>query len=339
MKRQNFDRNWRFHLGDPPEARWWKNPDTSNWRVLDLPHDWSVEQEREPDAPSWASGGYFQMGRSWYRKVFEVPEDWEGKKVFIEFEGVYMNAEVWLNQNYLGRHPYGYTTFAYDLTPYLKAGEENTLTVKVDNDCQLNSRWYSGSGIYRHVWLMVTDPVHVGHWGVYVTTPEVSEDQATVNVETTLNNETETPQEVALNTHLVTPEGDVVETVTASLDLAPESSKVVMQVATVNDPQLWSTEAPNLYRIETEVLVDGEVVDTNSTPFGIRTLAFSAEKGFLLNGHETLLKGGCVHHDNGVMGAAAYDRSEARKVERLKANGYNAIRCAHNPPSPAFLDA
>jgi beta-galactosidase len=339
MKRQNFDRNWRFHLGDPPEARWWKNPDTSSWRVLDLPHDWSVEQEREPDAPSWASGGYFQMGRSWYRKAFEVPEDWEGKKVFIEFEGVYMNAEVWLNQNYLGRHPYGYTTFAYDLTPYLKAGEENTLTVKVDNDCQLNSRWYSGSGIYRHVWLMVTDPVHVGHWGVYVTTPEVSEDQATVNVETTLNNETETPQEVALNTHLVTPEGDVVETVTASLDLEPESSKVVMQVATVDDPQLWSPEAPNLYRIETEVLVDGEVVDTNSTPFGIRTLAFSAEKGFLLNGQETLLKGGCVHHDNGVMGTAAYDRSEARKVERLKANGYNAIRCAHNPPSPAFLDA
>ena len=339
MKRQNFDRHWRFHLGDPPEARWWKNPDASTWRVLDLPHDWSVELERKADAPSQASGGYFQMGRSWYRKSFEAPEAWAGKQVFIEFEGVYMNAEVWLNQNYLGRHPYGYTTFAYDLTPYLKLGEENTLTVKVDNDCQRNSRWYSGSGIYRHVWLMVADPVHVGHWGVYVTTPEVSEDQATVNVETTLENEADTAAEVTLSSHIVTPDGDPLTTIESALSLEAGSSEAVTHALAVKEPQLWSTENPFLYRVETEVIVGGEIVDTSSTPFGIRTLAFSAEKGFLLNGVETKLRGGCVHHDNGVMGAAAYDRSEARKVEQLKASGYNAIRCAHNPPSPAFLDA
>ncbi|MGC9520292.1 MAG: sugar-binding domain-containing protein [Anaerolineae bacterium] len=338
MLRQRFDEAWRFHRGDPPGAHWGVL-DASTWRLLDLPHDWSIELQRRPDAPSGASGGYFPMGRGWYRKTFTAPDDWQGKKVFVEFEGVYMNAEVWFNDNFLGRHPYGYTTFKYDLTPYLQVDEENVLTVKVDNACQLNSRWYSGSGIYRHVWLLVANPTHVAHWGVYVTTPAVSKDLATVQVETRIENESDVSQTAVLRSHVVTPEGVIVASDEASASVDAAAGHVFTQALEITTPNLWSTETPYIYRLETEVTVDGEVVDRASTPFGIRTIEFDAEKGFLLNGEETKLRGGCVHHDNGVMGAAAYDRSEERKVEILKANGYNAIRCAHNPPSPAFLDA
>ncbi|MBN2390908.1 MAG: beta galactosidase jelly roll domain-containing protein, partial [Anaerolineae bacterium] len=177
MQRQSFDKQWRFHFGDPHE--WWGViGDVSTWRVVDLPHDWSIELDRDPENPCGASGGFFVMGRGWYHKTFEAPETWVGKKVFVEFEGVYMNAEVWLNGTLLGRHPYGYTSFGYDLTPYLNVGGENVLRVMVDNNYQRNSRWYSGSGIYRHVWLMVTNPVHVAQWGVSITTPEVSPEMA-----------------------------------------------------------------------------------------------------------------------------------------------------------------
>jgi beta-galactosidase len=338
MQRQPFNQDWRFHLGDSPLFRW-RTPDDSTWPIVDLPHDWSIELDRSPDAPSKASNGFFQMGRAWYRKTFTAPADWQGQQVFIEFEGVYMNAEVSLNGNLLGRHPYGYTTFHYDLTPYLKIGEENTLTVVVDNDCQLNSRWYSGSGIYRYVWLMVAEPVHVAHWGVSVTTPEVSPDAATVKVETTVENATAETQEATVHTHLVSPTGVILSTATSDVTLAGNAGSACNQTLEIADPALWSPDLPSLYRIETEIESAGTVTDTASTPFGVRTLAFSAEEGFLLNGVETKLRGGCVHHDNGVMGAAAYRRSEERKVEVLKASGYNAVRCAHNPPSPAFLDA
>ncbi|MGC9467542.1 MAG: sugar-binding domain-containing protein [Anaerolineae bacterium] len=338
MQQLSFDSRWRFHLGEPEGARW-REPDYSTWRVVDLPHDWSVELDRTPLAPSKASGGYFQMGRGWYRKTFNAPAEWQGKKVTIEFEGVYMNAEVWLNHNLLGRHPYGYTSFHYDLTPYLKIGEENVLTVKVDNDCQLNSRWYSGSGIYRHVWVYVANPVHVGHWGVYVTTPSVSEDVADVSVGTTLVNEGDTEKPVLARSHVVAPEGAILASDEAVLRLEASTQSVVHQRLEVAMPRLWSPAAPHLYSLITEIVVDDEVVDTTTTPFGIRSIAFDAKKGFLLNGQEMKLRGGCVHHDDGVMGATSYDRAEERKVERLKANGYNAIRCAHNPPAPAFLDA
>ncbi|MBN1250320.1 MAG: DUF4982 domain-containing protein [Anaerolineae bacterium] len=338
VKRQAFNRSWRFHLADP-EGFPWRRPDFSTWRELDLPHDWSIELDRRPDAPSKASNGYFEMGRGWYRKAFTAPAEWEGKRVFIEFEGVYMNAEVSLNEDYLGRHPYGYTTFHFDLTPYLRIGEENALTVVVDNDCQLNSRWYSGSGIYRNVWLIVADPVHIAHWGVTVTTPEVSGRSATVEVTTTVENETDSPQDITVRTHIVSPAGIVLASAATATSIAAGSSDSCAQSLQISDPELWSPTAPSLYRIETEIEVAGAVVDTASTPFGIRTLAFSPEQGFLLNGKETKLRGGCVHHDNGVMGSAAYPRSEERKVEVLKASGFNAIRCAHNPPSPAFLDA
>ena len=343
MIRHDFDHGWRFHPGDPPGVPW-RDPDESTWRLLDLPHDWSIELERKPDAPSKASGGYFQMGRGWYRKTFEAPETWSGKHVLIEFEGVYMNAEVWLNGNLLGRHPYGYTSFHYDLTPYLKLGAKNVLQVSVDNDCQLNSRWYSGSGIYRHVWLLVAEPVHVAPWGTYVTTPEVTAEQATVSVDTDVVNGGDRPQVVTLWLHIVTPEGVIQASGEASASIEPGEHLTFTQALVLPTPRLWNPDTPSLYSLETEVVVgdtvrSDAVADTATTTFGIRTLAFDAANGFLLNGKPTLLRGGCVHHDNGVLGAASYDRAEERKVELLKASGYNAVRCAHNPPAPAFLDA
>lgn len=338
MQRQNFDREWYFHLGDLSEGRW-REPDYSKWSRVDLPHDWSIEQKTDPAHPSGASGGFFPMGAGWYRKIFNVPEEWRGKKVFIEFEGVYMNAETWVNDDFIGRHPYGYTSFYYDLTPHLKFGAENTLKMLVDNSYQLNSRWYSGSGIYRHVWFTVSNPIHVSHWGVYVTTPEVSSDSAAVHISTFVENETELSQEVTIRSRVLAPDGSVAGVSEKRAVMAAGSKTEYGQDLKIAAPLLWTPDVPHLYRLETEVMVEDEIVDTAVTPFGVRSICFTAEKGFLLNGTPLKLKGGCVHHDNGVMGAASYDRSEERKVEILKANGYNAVRCAHNPPAPAFLDA
>jgi beta-galactosidase len=250
-----------------------------------------------------------------------------------------MNAEVFLNEHYLGRHPYGYTTFTHDLSPYLRYGAENTLKVVVDNAGQLNSRWYSGSGIYRPVWLIVTEPVHVAHWGVYVTTPEVSPEQAAVDMEVTVQNESEADQQVTLRAQVYGPDNNPVASDEAQETIPAGAKHIFKCRVQVANPRLWSTDAPDLYRLESTVLVDGREVDVETTVFGIRTIEFSAEKGFLLNGQPTLLKGGCVHHDNGILGATSHWRAEERKVEIHKASGYNAIRTAHNPPAPAFLEA
>jgi beta-galactosidase len=338
MKKQDLSRNWHFHLNEPQGPRR-ATPDYSTWRLLDLPHDWSIELPRDAKNVSSEAGGWFPMGVGWYQKSLVLDPEWRGKKVFIEFEGVYMNAKVWLNHHFLGRHPYGYTSFLLDLTAYVDWEGENSLRVFVDNSHQLNSRWYSGSGIYRPVWLIVADPVHVAHGGVSVTTPQVSAESATVRLETQVENESDAEKTIGLRTRIVAPDGLTVTTLEGESSIGSGSKHKFQNEAIVSHPGLWSPDSPHLYQVESEVLVDGNIVDTESTTFGIRSLEFSAEKGFLLNGVPTLLKGGCVHHDNGILGAASYARSEARKVELLKASGFNAIRCAHNPPAPAFLDA
>lgn len=336
MSKQNLDRAWRFHLGDPQWGHG-KPGDDSTWRLVDLPHDWSIELPRRAENPCGVSGGFFEMGRAWYRKTIVAPAEWAGKHVSLEFEGVYMNAEVRINEHYLGRHPYGYTSFHFDLTPYLKIGAENVISVCVDNSHQMNSRWYSGSGIYRHVWLAVNEPVHVARWGTYVTTPQVEAHQTIVQVRTRLENKSGHDQPVTLHSRVITPDGVLVAEMSASVSFS--DWREFDQDLVVNRPMLWSPDSPLLYRLESEVEVAGQVVDRLETPFGIRTLAFSATEGFRLNGQPLKLKGGCVHHDNGILGSTSYDRAEERKVEIHKASGYNAIRCAHNPPSPAFLDA
>jgi beta-galactosidase len=333
MEKLGFDRGWRFRLGDLPGGIWNDSLDDSDWRSVDLPHDWSIELERGPANASGSDGGYFQTGIGWYQKHLSIPHEWNGKKVLIEFEGVYMNAEVWLDDHFLGRHPYGYTTFRYDLTPHVHTGSDHVVRVLVNNACQTNSRWYSGSGIYRHVWLWLGEPLHVDPWGICVTTHDVSRGEATVRIRTWLANDHDTDREITLRSRVA---GQIIDEPTT----IPAGGRFeISQELRVSNPELWSPDTPNLYALETELRVGDEIVDAVTTPFGIRSIAFDAATGFRLNGEPCVLRGGCVHHDHGPLGAASHDRAEERKVELLKANGFNAVRCAHNPPAPAFLDA
>ena len=338
MRRQLFDEGWEFRLGDVSSANA-AEVDNGGWRVVDLPHDWSIEGQLDPGNPTGNDGGYFPAGVGWYRKGFVVPANWPGKRVSLYFEGIYMNAEVFVNGRSLGVHPYGYTSFFHDLTAHLTYGEENRVAVRVDNSRQKNCRWYSGSGIYRHVWLVITGPVHVGHWGVAIRTPDVDEAQATVEVRTRVKNETDSPQEIVVSTRLVDPDGLPVGESEQSVVLPAKGEPEVVQTLGVDHPKRWSPTAPQRYRADIRLIRAGQTLDRVEQPFGIRSIAFSAGKGFELNGQTTILNGGCVHHDLGCLGAAAYDRAEERKVELLKAAGFNAVRTAHNPPSEAFLEA
>jgi beta-galactosidase len=338
MQKISFNKDWQFWLNPAGESHY-KFPTDVAWQSLNLPHDWSIALERVEENPSGSSNGFFTMGRGFYTRKFDAPSDWQDQQVLVEFEGVYMNAEVWLNENFLGRHPYGYTTFTFDLSPYLRFGQENTLRVMVDNSGQLNSRWYSGSGIYRPVWLLVSDPVHIAHWGTYVTTPQVDPDHAQVLVQTRVRNTSGEKQVVTLLSQIFSPDGEMAANGDIEAEIAAGEEHEFTQSIEVAHPQLWSTDTPHLYKLESEVRAGDRKTDIQATTFGIRTLNFDARTGFQLNGQPLKLKGGCVHHDNGVLGAAAYARAEERKVEIHKANGYNAIRTAHNPPSPAFLDA
>lgn len=338
QRKQLFDFDWKFKLGDQPEA---SNQDfnDSTWRQLDLPHDWSIEGQPEQNNPTGGAGGYFPAGIGWYRKTFEVPSSWQGKRVSINFGGVYENSEIFINGKSLGVHPYGYTSFYYDLTPYLSYGKENVIAVRVDNSNQINCRWYSGSGIYRHVWLYVTNPVHIAQWGTYITTPEISTDKATVQLKTTIKNETDSPQQITLSTKLTDKDAQNAGDDDLKVELQPNSEKEVVQSITVSQPMLWTPETPNLYQAKIEIRKDNQTIDQTNHTFGIRSLTYSAEKGFQLNGKVIKINGGCVHHDNGCLGAAAYDRAEVRKVELLKSAGFNTVRTSHNPPSIAFLNA
>ncbi len=338
-----FDSGWRFHLGGAQGA---ENPqfDDSQWRKIDLPHDWSIEDLPGTKSPfninaiSQVSGGFTTGGTGWYRKSFTLPGTLKGKRFRILFEGVYMNAEIWLNGRQIGNHPYGYSTFWFDITDNLKHEGENVLCVKVKNEGE-NSRWYTGSGIYRHVWLHVTDPVHIAQWGTSISTPKVTAGEALISVTTTLINESNTERNIKLVTRIYDKNRQELSKAESIKTLASGKSSGVTQEIVAMNPLLWSPDSPDLYRAVTEVYADEKLTDKTETPFGIRSISFDPVNGFRLNGKTLKLKGGCVHHDNGPLGARAYDRAEERRVELLKASGFNAIRCSHNPPSPAFLDA
>jgi len=294
-----------------------------------------------PFAPSESEGGdktgYVIGGIGWYRKHFTVNES--NKLVAVRFDGVYMNAEIWINGHRLGDHPHGYTSFEFDLMPYLNPpGQENVLAARVRNEGK-NSRWYSGSGIYRHVWLTMSEPIHVPTWGVFVTTPEVSKGKALVKVSSEVRNASDSETSVLVRARVLNAKGKVIETTESKLRLPASGTHSIEQSVEVRSPKLWSPDSPNLYSAQVEVLVGESVVDVAATRFGIRKIEVDAERGFRINGQALKLKGGCVHHDNGPLGAAAIDRAEERRVELMKANGFNAIRTSHNPPSPAFLDA
>jgi beta-galactosidase len=332
------DSDWKFLLGDPrgAEARAFAD---GSWRTVNLPHDWSIEGAPDKNNPTGSGGGFFPAGTGWYRKTFSAPPEWKQKRVSVEFDGVYRDATVYLNGRKLGTHPYGYTSFSFDLTPDLDFSGRNVLAVRVDNSAQPNSRWYSGSGIYRHVRVVVTDPTHVAHWGVFVTTPEVSDRAAKASLRTGVVNEAGGQARVTVKTTVTNGAGEQAGSAQSTVTIEPGSEIETSEEITVANPALWSPESPTLYRAVTQVLKNGIVVDEVVTPFGIRSLSWSAEKGLLLNGKSIKLTGGSVHHDNGPLGAASFDRAEERRVQLLKAAGHNAVRTAHNPPSPAFLDA
>jgi beta-galactosidase len=332
------DSGWKFTLGDPSGA---DAPSfaVAAWRTVNLPHDWSIESPPAKDNPSGAGGGFFPDGIGWYRKTFTAPADWKTRRASVEFDGIYRDATVYLNGHKLGTHAYGYTSFAFDLTPDLNFTGPNVLAVRVDNSAQPNSRWYSGSGIYRHVRVVVTDPTHVAHWGVFVATPTATDASATVSIQTKVANDSANPADVSVETTLYDQAGKEAGITKSPLTIAPGKETEAAQTITVANPSLWSPASPTLYRAVSKIIQGDKLIDQVETPFGIRSLSWSAEKGLLLNGKSIKLTGGSVHHDNGPLGAAAFDRAEERRVELLKAAGMNAVRTAHNPPSPAFLDA
>lgn len=346
----SFDEGWRFYKGDPPDA---EKPgfDDSGWRTLDVPHDWSIEDlpgqngvditgPFDRSAIDKGTSGYMVGGISWYRKSFIIGEEDGDKIAFFQFDGVCMRSDVWLNGKHLGFHPYGYTPFYYDVTSYLNPpGQPNIVAVRVTNE-GMNSRWYSGSGINRHVWLTLTNPVHIDvSGGIYITTPVITENSAEVKVTATLVNSGKSDENVELYTELLEPSGKVAATATCNSNVAFGQSIQVIQDITLRTPLLWSLDKPELYVAKVFVLKNDRVVDALEAHFGIRTIKADAQTGFTINGKPVLLIGGCIHHDNGPLGAASIDRAEERKIEILKNSGFNAIRTAHNPPSPALLDA
>ncbi len=359
-REQAFDAGWLFFRGDSPGA---EKPGFSDaaWRALDLPHDWSIEdlQQRSEAAgkivpgsgtpvqvgpydaelsPGKASTGWVVGGTGWYRKHFTAPKLPSATRVEIIFDGVYMNAEVWLNGVLLGNHAYGYTGFSFDLTPHLKLSGDNVLAVRVRNEGK-NSRWYSGSGIYRHVRLAVTRDVRVPLWGVQVTTPDVSKESAMVKVVTRIENHGGSNEIISLHLRLFDPEGSELGAREGQDSVEKDGKTEVALAIALTEPTLWSPRSPKLYRAEVQVFSGETVLDTVSVPFGVRSIHVDAARGLRINGEPIKLKGGCLHHDNGILGAAAIDRAEERRVELMKRHGFNAIRTSHNPPSPAFLDA
>lgn len=348
-REMNFDNGWKFYRGNIPGAEA-MDFDDSQWRTLDLPHDWAIEDlpaskdttQIGPFTKNSIGGTAtgFTVGEvGWYRKTFTLDKSAKNKKIQVYFDGVYQEADVWINAQHVGFHAYGYTPFYFNLTPYIKhSGEKNVLTVKVKN-LGKTSRWYSGSGIYRHVKLITTEFVNIPVWGIFVSTPEVTAQQATVQVETSVDNITTDDVDVTVSTQILSPDNQPVAQTNSDIKTTSGGDNKTTQTLHISGPKLWSPETPVLYTAVSEIKYEGMVVDKKSTVFGIRKLEFSAEKGFLLNGEPLLLKGGCMHHDNGPLGSATIDRAEERRVELMKKFGFNAIRTSHNPPSQQFLDA
>ena len=366
-ERLALDFGWRFHLGhanDPAQDfGWGKSGDTfaksgepktavvtekfddSGWRKVDLPHDWAIELPFQND-PTLKDHGFHPIGRAypatsigWYRRVFDLPASDLGRRIALEFDGVYRDSIVVFNGHFMGRNFSGYAPFRYDVSDQANYGSRNTLLVRVD--ATLGDGWfYEGAGIYRHVWLTKTDPVHVPQWGTFVQSTVRPDGSATVGIATEIENETDSPKSCRVFSRLVDPAGQAVASLNAApLAIPAWSRRTLDQTASLSSPALWSVENPNLYRLETRVEVDGAAVDTYATPFGIRAVRFDANNGFFLNGKPVQLKGTCNHQDFAGVGAALPDRIQYYRIERLKDMGSNAYRTSHNPPTPELVDA
>jgi beta-galactosidase len=337
-KRLSMDFGWKFMLGDPAGAQA-ENLDESGWQAIDLPHDWSVAGSFDENAPAGGGGGYLPTGIAWYRKTFPLADSFKGKKIAVEFDGVYENSEVWINNHWLGKRPFGYIGFSYDLTPYLNFGQlNNVIAVRVDNSAQPNSRWYSGSGIYRHTWLTATDPLAIARWGTFITTPQLSRQNATIQVAVQVGNQRGASARFSLSCAVLDEEGRQIQRGQTDGQLDAGAAGQFEQQLTFDHPNLWSVERPYLYTVRCTLLSGENVIDQCDTHIGIRSIEFDVDKGFLLNGNHVKLNGVCLHGDGGSVGAAVPEGVWVRRLRLLKEMGCNAIRTSHNPPAPEFLD-
>ena len=334
----SFNKGWKFYLGQVLNVND-ESFDDRNWREPDLPHDWSIEGTFDKKNPAGIGGAALPGGLGWYRKIFFVPATSKNKNTFIDFDGVYRKSEVWINGHSLGMRPNGYISFRYNLTPWLNYGDKkNILTVKVDNSQQPNSRWYSGSGIYRNVWMVSTSKIFVDHWGTYITTPVITNSAASINIRVKVNNTTTIDKPVVLRSTVYDASGARVARVLSEINLSANGITEEKQITDIPKPHLWSIANPYLYRVVTQVILNGKQVDNYVTTIGIRFFKFDEDNGFLLNGKKIKINGVCDHHDLGCLGAAVNKRALERKLEILKAMGCNAIRTSHNPPAPELLD-
>lgn len=336
----SFDNDWRFLKSDAPGA---EKPDfdDADWRKLDVPHDWSIEGPFDKNNPTGGPGGFLPAGVGWYRKHFILPSDYSRRRVFVDFDGIMANSDVWINGFHLGKRPYGYVSFRYELTGHLKFGgnKPNVVAVRADNSGQPASRWYTGAGIYRHVRLVVTNPVHLEHWGTFITTPQVAADKATVRLQSTVVNQSEAARNVSLQITLYDSRGRAAGTAeTSSQTIAAGQSVDFRRDLLIKAPQIWDLDHPHLYHAVTRVRSGNATLDDETTTFGICEYHFDPATGFWLNGRNFKLKGVAVHHDGSAFGAAVPLSVWARRLELLRQLGVNAIRTAHNPPAPEFLD-
>lgn len=343
----NFNDGWKFHRGSIANAEHPKFND-SKWRVLDLPHDWSVEpapiqkegitigpfSKLNEGGAGGADVGQTLGGEGWYRKTFTITEDEKDKLYKLYFEGIYNQSEVWINGKKVYFNPYGYTSYKVDITSYCNApGIPNIIAVRAVN-VEQNSRWYSGSGIYRHVWLIKNEKQYIEEWDTYVDASKMNGKDAEINLTTVIHNQLNNTTNLDFTIKIISPDKKEVFSSTENKSISKETS--VSSTFIINKPQLWSIDNPKMYIAELSISKQGKKLDQITIPFGIRTISFSADEGFQLNGQTIKLKGGCIHHDNGLLGAVAINRAEEKKVELLKANGYNAVRCAHNQVSEYF---
>jgi beta-galactosidase len=336
-----MDRDWFFSLENPAGA---ESPtfNDSAWRKLDVPHDWSIEGSFDEKNPAGGAGGFLPTGVAWYRKHFALPADYSQKRIFIDFDGVMANSDVWINGFHLGKRPSGYVSFRYELTDHLDFGDNktNVLAVRADNSAQPASRWYAGAGIYRHVRLVVTDPVHIEHWPTFVTTPQVSSNKALVKFETVVTNQSSSASIVMMHWTIFSPDGKSLLVGDSQRALIPSfAARLFRPEIEIKTPELWNLDHPALYRLVVELKTsETAVLDQETISFGIRDAHFESATGFWLNGQNLKIKGVCLHHDAGALGAAVPLRAWERRLEILKSIGCNAIRTAHNPPAPEFLD-
>ena len=331
---EKITNSWKFILKDQEDFKN-KALDDESWQLVNVPHDWSIRGQLSPTLAS--ATGYLPGGIAWYRKTIEVPENKKGQKVFLYFEGVYNRSEVFVNGMSLGKRPNGYISFAYDATPYITYGEKNTIAVRVDHQQSADSRWYTGSGIYRDVWLVYANPIHISQWGVFAR-PEVNKKSGVLHINVTIDNESNTTSNITIENELVNTEGVVVSKKSTPISIeAKKSGKIIAKIK-LNHPKLWSVETPNLYELKTRVLIDGKIIDQTSTQTGFRKFTFDPDQGFALNDKWMKIKGVCLHHDAGVLGSAVPREVWKSRLKTLKEIGVNAVRTSHNPQAPAFYE-